>query len=129
MALPDFGSDISTASGLDPDFVLRTGLPVLAEALARLYQTPQGSDSWRPEWGRDLRRYLNEPLTEERLAQLQAEAEEGAELDERILEAEATATFNARTSTVRLTVRGTTGTGPFVFTFTLDEAGVALLNA
>jgi len=127
MATPDFGSDVSTAMGLDPDFVPRSGLQVLGEALSRIYTTPQGSDSWHPDYGRDLRRYLNEPMGPERLAQLQAEAEEGAELDERVLEATATATFNERTSTVRLSVRAVTAAGPFLFTFSLDEAGVSLL--
>jgi phage baseplate assembly protein W len=127
MATPDFGSDVSTATGLDPDFVLRTGPQVLAEALARIYTTPQGSDSWHPDYGRDLRRYLNAPMDAATLAQLQAEAEEGAESDERVLEAAATAAFNAATSTVRLTVRVVTAPGPFLFTFSLDEAGVSLL--
>lgn len=129
MAAPDFGSDISTFPGLDPDFVLRTGPSVLGQALARIYMTPQGSDTWRPDWGRDLRRYLNDAMTPEVLAQLQAEAEEGAELDERVAEAVATATFNEPAATVLLSVRVTTGAGPFLFTFSLDEAGVALLSA
>lgn len=129
MATPDFGSDVSTFPGLDPDFILRTGPQVLAEVLARIYMTPQGSDTWHPEWGRDLRRYLNEDMTPERLAQLQAEAEEGAELDERVLEASAVATFNEHTSTVSLSVRVITASGPFVFTFSLDESAVAVLSA
>lgn len=128
MATPDFGSDISTFPGLDPDFLPRTGTQVLGEALARCYMTPQGSDTWRPDWGRDLRRYLNEGLTPDMLAQLQAEAEEGAELDERVLEAAATVTFNERSSTVRLAVRVRTASGPFPFTFSLDEASVSLLT-
>lgn len=129
MATPDFGSDVSTFPGLDPDFVLRTGTSVLGQVVARIYMTPQGSDRWHRDWGRDLRRYLNEPMTTEKLAQLQSEAEEGAELDERILEASATATFNEPASTVLLSVRVTTNVGPFLFTFSLDEAGVALLSA
>lgn len=129
MATPDFGSDVSTFPGLDPAFILRTGVSVLGEALARVYMTPQGSDTWHPDYGRDLRRYLNEPMTPERLAQLQAEAEDGAELDERVAEAVATATFNEATSTVLLAVRVTTEAGPFLFTFSLDEGGIAVLSA
>jgi hypothetical protein len=129
MPPPDFGSDVSTFPDLDPEFFLHTGTRVLGESVARCYQTPQGSDTWRLEWGRDLRRYLNEPMTPERLAQLQAEAEEGAELDERALEAVATATFNEPAATVLLSVRVVTGAGPFLLTFSLDEVGVALLSA
>jgi phage baseplate assembly protein W len=129
MAAPDFGTDVSTFPILDPVFLPITGVRVLAEVLARIYQTPQGSDTWHPDWGRDLRRYLNEPMTPEVLAQLQAEAEEGAELDERIQQATATAVFNEPAATVLLSVRVLTATGPFLFTFSLDAATVVVLSA
>ncbi|UAW08062.1 hypothetical protein [Myxococcus phage Mx4 ts27htf-1hrm-1] len=126
---PDFGTDISTFPTLDPLFALQSGPRVLGEALARIYVTPKGSDAWHPEYGRDLRRYLNEGLVQERLAELQAEAEEGAELDERVLSAAAEVSFNAAAGVLTLALRVTTAAGPFFLVFALSAESASLLTA
>lgn len=125
----DFGTDISTARGLDPMFSLIAGPRVLGEAIARIYSEPQGSDTWHPERGRDLRRYLNEAMTPELLAQVQAEAEDGAELDERVASASVSASFNEAAGVLTLAVQVRASDGPFFFVFSLSEEGVALLVA
>lgn len=126
--MADFGTDISTLPDLDSTFALITGRRVVAESLARIYVTPQGSDSWHPNYGRDLRRYLNAPMDAATLAQVQAEAEEGAETDERVQAASATAAFEPLTGRLMLKVEATLADGPFLLTLAIGDVSISILG-
>jgi len=127
--MPDYGVDVSTLPDLDPAFALITSTRAVGEAVARIYVTPQGSDSWHPNYGRDLRRHLNSPMDAATLAQVQAEAEEGALLDERVQDAEATATFEPLSGRLMLRVELALAEGPFLLVLAIGDVSVAILEA
>jgi hypothetical protein len=113
--LADFGTDISTfvlqADGtytpdLDPSFSLITGTRVVGEAIARRLMTPRGALLYDPDYGLDLRAYLNDDLDTRELYTLGALIEAEAEKDERVLSAVVDLSLDARSSrlTIRLTV-------------------------
>jgi phage baseplate assembly protein W len=127
--MADYGTDISTLPDLDPAFALITGTRVVAESLARIFVTPQGSDEWHPNYGRDLRRFLNAPMDVATLAQVQAEAEEGALLDERVADATATASFEPLSGRLILRVEATLAGGPFLLVLAIGDVSTTILEA
>lgn len=120
-----FGTDLAAL----PDFdgvTLRREYDNLAEALARRLITPRGALWYAPEYGTDLRGYLNEPVTDalryevERLAALEVEK------DPRVEEATATLTYLG-TNEMRLSLSVRTAQGPFTLVLRVDSLSVEVL--
>ena len=126
--MADYGTDISTLPDLDPTFTPISGPRVVAESLARIYTTPQGSDSWHPDYGRDLRRFLNARMDAATLARGQAEAEDGALTDERVKEVEALAAFEPLSGRLMLRVAGLLEDGPFLLTLAIGDVSATILE-
>jgi phage baseplate assembly protein W len=126
--MADYGTDISTLPDLDPTFALVTGPRVVAGSLARIYTTPQGSDAWHPDYGRDLRRFLNAPMDAATLAQVQAEAEDGARSDERVQDVTVAAAFEPLTSRLMLRVEVVLADGPFLLTLAIGDVSATILE-
>lgn len=135
----DFGLDWSTFVGgstpdLDPAFTEITGPQAVAETLARGLLMPRGrlvdiNDTQKA--GFDLRRFLSVRVTPLVLLQIKAGVEQEAHLDERVDTANVTVAMNQATSTLTITIRGTTNQGPFelVATTTKLKTDIQILSS
>ena len=129
MANVEFGQDISCLVDLDPMLGLTSGIHTLAQGLANRLQTPRGSLWYDPDYGTDVRAYLNGAMTTQKLGQLQAAVQGECMKDRRVLSAACAATFSASTSTLSLKVTGTTAAGPFALVLSVSAVSVSLLSA
>ena len=120
VALGEWGHMLPLGDDLTavPDLELMThgGVPNLAEAITRRLTTPRGGLFYDPDYGVDLRRYLNEAATEEVQFEIARLAEEQAEEDPRVARATAQVSFeqSTRTLTVHLTIELATEQSPLV---------------
>lgn len=123
-----WGSDVLVFPGLDPTLTLVDSGRVVAEALARRLSTPRGSMPFHPDYGLDLRAYLNEAMTDAKLYQLRAGVELECEQDERVLTADVKATFVQSTFSLRVQVNATLNTGNELrFVLNVSQVTVELL--
>ena len=108
------GRDLTAVPDLEP--MVHAGMPNLAEAIIRRLTTPRGGLFYDPDYGVDLRRYLNEAATEEVQFEIARLAEEQAEEDPRVARATAEVSFEptTRTLTVHLTLELATEPSPLV---------------
>jgi phage baseplate assembly protein W len=125
----DFGSDVSAIPDLDPAFTLRTGARVLGEALARRLMTPSGSLFYDPDYGLDLRAFLNESFTPRTAAKLQTLIAAEVQKDPRVASVAVVVTFNPAARTMRVQLSVEADAGPFQFVLGVDAVTVALLQA
>lgn len=124
-----FGLDFDFLNGLNPSMPLVGGFYNLGQALVHRYQTPRGGLFYDPDYGTDLRDYLNAPMTSSTLSQLVGDAQSEALKDERIQTCTASPSFDRQSSTLSLSMSGLTSSGPFAFIFSVTNATVALLSA
>lgn len=125
---PDFGSDFDFLNGLNPAFPLVTGYANLGQALAHRLQTPRGGLFYDPDYGTDIRGYLNAPMTGPTVSQLVGDVQSECLKDERVQVCTAAPTFDRRASTLSIVINGTTSDGPFAFIFSVTSATVTLLS-
>lgn len=90
----DYGTDVSCTTGLDPTFALVSGTTVVAQALARRLQTPPGGLIDDPNYGFDLRSWVNAPLGARERFEASSRIEAECLKDERVESAEVTVTQN-----------------------------------
>lgn len=126
--LADSGSDVLVFPGLDETFTLVKDGRVLAEALCRRLTTPRGTLPFHPDYGLDLRSFLNESMTQDLLYRLKAAVERECELDERVVTASAAITFTPATQALRVRLSVTTGSGPFRFVLNVTSLTVQMLG-
>lgn len=133
--MTDLGTDIATpvqAEGipdLDPMFGLAAGRTALLQALARRLTTRRGLLAWigdDPAYGEDVRDMLGDSGSTARASALAARVERQCLADERVLAAQATATFTD--GALAVSVQATDAAGPFRFTLKTDGVTVALLG-
>ena len=105
-----------------------TGPRVLAEAIARRLSTPRGGLFYDPTYGLDVRAWLNESLTPQRLFALRHAVEAEVEKDERVLSCSADLTFIAATKSLRLTLSIQTQDGPFALVLGVISLTVSILS-
>lgn len=115
---------------LDPGYVwlLCSGFRNLGNALARRLSTPRGALFYDPGYGLDLRSYLNAGLTDAKLSELVSAIGSECEKDERVQQADVTATYSYQTSTLRVRIEVLTADGPFRLILGVDQVTVAILN-
>lgn len=80
----DFGTAWSCVTDLTMPAVLVSGNQVVAEAIARRWQTPRGRLIDDPSYGFDLSDYLNDDLAPADLARIGAQAAAEAAKDQRV---------------------------------------------
>jgi hypothetical protein len=124
----DYGSDVLTFPGVDPNLTLSKGGRVLAEALARRLSTPRGSLPFHEDYGLDLRSFLNEAVTSDSLYRLKSAVERECEADERVESASVSLDYNAQTRRLRVRIEATTAQGPFRLTLAVSQVTVELLT-
>ena len=126
--MTDFGQDIAVFPDLDTSFTAMTGPRVVAEAVARRLSTPRGSLPFYPEYGIDVRDWVNETITRDRLAQFRRELEAEVVKDERIDDATGSIAFNPQTGEMRIAVNVTTAAGPFALVLGVTQVTVSVLS-
>jgi phage baseplate assembly protein W len=123
------GIDVSTFvdGDLDPTFALISGPRVVAEAIARRLQTPRGGLVRNPDYGTDLRQWVNASLTSARRAALQNAIAGEAGADPRVDTVEVE--FVESEGELRVSISGTCAAGPFDLVLDVASLTVDLLNA
>jgi hypothetical protein len=122
--MADLGTDIGGVMDLDPSLAPVSGRRALIEAVARRLVTPRGALWYDASYGYDLRQFLNGIAAAP--SQIVAGVVEQAEADERVVGAQASATFINNTLVVKLALLD--GSGPFAFTLKVSQVTVELLT-
>lgn len=126
----DQGTDVDTRFGVPLRWGLVSGRANVSNALARRFVAARGSLSDDPEYGLDLRAYLNAALTAAGLSQLRSAVVAQAELEPRIQSCETvTFVFSQQASSLTVTLGLTDAAGPFTLVIGIDALTVAILNA
>lgn len=120
-----FGVDLTALPEFNPGR-LRREYENLAEALARRLMTPPGALWYDPEYGTDLRVYLQEALTEEVQYEIERVAAIEAEKDPRVESASAAVTA-VGTGEYRLSLSVTTAEGPYRLVLRVGGVSVEVL--
>jgi phage baseplate assembly protein W len=123
----DFGIDTSSFPDLDPSFSALTDQRVVAEALTRRLTTPRGALPFYPDYGTDVRGWLNESVTQARLSEWRRAVQRECEKDERVASADASLAYNQQSQTLSISVAGTTADGPFALVLSVTSVTVTLL--
>lgn len=137
----DFGTDVSASPDLDPSFSLMTGNRVLEEIVIRRLTTETGTVVDDPDFGTDIRAYLNsgDPSfsgapTQGLLYQMKADIERELVKDQRIAVATATCTYNAvpnglaPANSVSILIVITAGLNPFTLNVVATALSISLLK-
>lgn len=123
----DYGSDVLVFPDLDETLTVVNDKRVLAEAMARRLITDKGAMAFHPNYGFNLRRYLNRPLRTPELAEIKAGVEDQCEEDERVLSAECAPEYDFATQTLRIPIEIETAEGPFTMVALVDSLNLTLL--
>ena len=122
------GLDVSTFPDLDATFALISGAKVVAEAVARRITTPRGSLRGQPDYGIDVRDYLNEGLTPARVFALKAAIQAEAEADPRVASVDVDVTHDPKAGSLRVSVAGVSSLGPFELVLAITAVSVEVLS-
>lgn len=126
--MADFGTDINFLGGLDPLLGLVSGTDNLGQALVHRFITPRGGLFYDPNYGTDLRAYVNDTMDAGKLAAVKADAQAEAIKDERVLSCLASATFDFKTKTLTVEMAVQTAAGPFFLVVAVTSLTVELLT-
>lgn len=124
----DYGLDVSTYPDLDPTFGWTSGITTLAQALARRLETPAGSLPYDPDYGLDLREYVADDLDDSDVLRLQSLIAAQAAQEERVLDANVTATQTLATQTLTLAIALRLADGTFALTIAIDDVSASVLS-
>lgn len=123
--MPDFGEDLAGVDDIDFALSTVTGMKAVGQAVARRLITPAGALFYDPDYGYDLRQFMNAAFIAQP-SDLSARVEEEALKDERVLAARARVSFINGALTVRLVLE--TAFGVFPLTLTVDALSVQVLT-
>jgi phage baseplate assembly protein W len=124
----DLGQDFAFLSTLDPNFNLIGGTANLGQALAHRLETPRGGLFYDPNYGTDIRDWLNDAMTPRRLAQAAAAIQSECMKDERVLSCTASVQFVFATTTLNVVLNVSTAAGPFQYILAVTSVSVSLLS-
>lgn len=111
---PDYGTDISCTTDLDPFFRMVSGTEMMAQAAVRRLMCRKGSLLSDPLYGIDVRDFLNSRVDAVALRQkIPALIIGELTRDERIDTVVVVATYNQNTKVLNLDIKCTGATGPF----------------
>jgi hypothetical protein len=130
MSTPDFGTDVDGIYDCSSDFHLASGPRNLGNALGRRLITERGAlGDDDPEYGTNVRRYLNAEMDATTTAALHSDVIAECEKDERVKSASCDSSFVFETRTLTLSILAQTATGVFRFVIALSDLTVSLLSA
>jgi hypothetical protein len=122
----DFGTCWSCVTDLTMPAVMVTGFRVVAEAIARRWQTPRGGLIDDPNYGFDIADYINDDLDTTTLGRLAQALGAEAEKDERVQSCSCTVGLNGEQMTVSALV--VTAKGPFRMVVAVSKVTTTLLR-
>lgn len=126
MATVDYGLDLACVDDLDADMTEVTGRRVLAEALARRLSTPRGGLIDDPNYGTDVRGYLNDDLSKADIARIGAAVDAECRKDERVLRTTTQVGFVSGALTLSIQVVDLSG--PFRLVLGVTDVSVDVLK-
>jgi hypothetical protein len=122
----DFGHDLSCTTDLTSDMAEVDGTLQLGQALARRIITPRGGLIDDPNYGYDVRGFLNDDVTSRTLAEVQAKMDAEFLKDERVLQSSTTLSFTSGVLTTTTIIQ--TANGPFTLVLAISDVTVAILK-
>lgn len=127
------GIDINTPAGaggcaLDPYFGLAREGTAYTQAIIRRWTTPRGSLYRHPEYGYDVRQWLNDDLDDADLPTIESALAEEAQADERTDSAQVSVTFADDVLTVTALLYAITGQA-FRLVLAVGEVNTTVLYA
>ncbi len=122
------GVDIDCILDVGKSLALARGLRNLGNALARRLVTPRGGLFYDPNYGLDVRAFLNAAFTAQQLAQVQADITAEVSKDERVEDPQVTVVSNVQTGSMAITIVCELAEGPFQFLVSVNALTVELLN-
>lgn len=125
--MADLGLTISCLGDLDPSFAMVSGRRGLAQEIANRLISPRGSYLPDPEYGFDVRAFLNESIGIGEIFRIESGVESEALKDERVDDADATVTYIESSASLRIELRLVDGQGPFDLVISIDALTVDLL--
>lgn len=124
--MTDYGHDLSCVEDLDDEMTEIDGRMVLGQAIARRLITPRGGLIDDPNYGTDVRGYLNDDVDNATIQRLASEIAAEAIKDEQVLSATATVSVLAGVMTVAVAV--VDAAGPFKLVLAIDAVDVTILK-
>lgn len=124
----DFGTDVSVYPDLDPAFSPLSGTRVLCEAIAKRLSTPHGALAYAPDYGSDIRAFLNAGLTSSQVGALRAQIEAEVVKEERIQSCVAACSLDTRTQTLNVALTLVADSGPFVLVLGVTSITLSILG-
>jgi len=126
----DLGTDVSSYPDYDPLGTMVSGNVALCQRVARRLTNPRGAWFWAPNECTDIRAYMNEAMTAEKLASIKGDIERETLREEEVQTASADVSFNQAAMTLTIHLTGTTNTtGPFAFVLAITAVTLAILKA
>jgi hypothetical protein len=125
----DLGTDVYCIDDIDPAFAMVSGSAAVAQAIARRFDTPRGGLHYDGEYGYDLVEWMNRDISDADVYRVAVAVESEALKDERVLSADAVATYDASTETLSISLRGVCSSGPFQLVLSVDDVSVTILRA
>lgn len=123
----NFGTDLSCIDDLTDAMLETSGRILLGQAIARRLITPRGGLIDDPNYGFDVRDYLNDDIGPGDLARLQAGVNAEAVKDERVIRCTSKATFASGVLVLDLAL--VDSDGPFKLVLAVSDVTVQLLKA
>lgn len=123
----DYGTDLSCVFDLDPGLAEVTGNVLMGQACARRLTTPRGTLIDDPNYGYDIRQFLNDDLSPSDLAKIGAQCDQELLKDERVVSSTTTITLVGNVLTASSVVFG--ANGPFTNVVTVSALTTTLLTA
>jgi len=122
----DYGTDIRISKVVS----LSSGLKNLQEALVRRLTTARGSLFYDPDYGLDLRVFINQEINADTLDQIRASLEQQLELDERVKNIDATVKYDSSNFKLNIVIQVTPNIGQtFILVVSVDKLTVELLTS
>ncbi len=132
----DLGVDVSTyvlndegELDLDPFGNEIAGPVVVAESVARGWETNPGDLPWSTDDGADISRYLNADISPADTLAIAIGLEEDAKRDERVDAIDVAVAFDDASSSLDITGNGLTSAGPFTLVLSPDDLTIAAIKA
>lgn len=126
LEFPDGSVRTQQAWDADDGFPEVTGRPLLIEALLRRLVTVRGSLLGEPDYGTDVRDWVNDDVDAAGAARLGAAISAELSKDQRVKSASAVASFVDDILTATITV--VDAAGPFKLTISIDEVSLKILG-
>lgn len=130
MANPDYGLDIQCGVDLNPMLTTVTGIPLMTDVCThRLYCRKGGLLSNPNDNTLDARDFLSQGISGSRdLLRINAACQAALLGDDRISQAQVSASFNTGTRELLLTIQGTGSLGPFFLVLRVTELTIEKLQ-